>query len=217
MAPTRTCLTKTTWPALSHSCQQGGGASWLEELPKPTQTSFREPGWHWELHGKHCRFRIDWPYKRIRINLLKRLKCGEHSSENQKPRQCHKCSKQSKTQKRNRKKANRQHATARIWHVGLMASAPLVAFLEQGARQALQDGFPANPSRKLAHSSQNRKSRQRHKCGDNRKHSKQSGTPRPVLTPMCVFGLTLYLVKPPSWGKVSGGCPSPFLFVPRNL
>ena len=42
-------------------------------------------------------------------------------------------------------------------------------------------------------------------------------TPRPVLTPMCVYGLTLYLVKSPSWGNVSGGCPSPFLFVPRNL
>ena len=34
----------------------------------------------------------------------------------------------------------------------------------------------------------------------------------PVLTPMCVYGLTLYLVKPPSWGNVSGGCPSPSSF-----
>ena len=35
------------------------------------------------------------------------------------------------------------------------------------------------------------------------------GTPKPVFTPMRVYGVALYLVKPPSWGKVSGGHPSP--------
>ena len=47
-------------------------------------------------------------------------------------------------------------------------------------------------------------------------HWRLLGTPRPVLTQMCVYGLTLYLVKPPSWGNVSGECPSPCLFLPRN-
>ena len=43
------------------------------------------------------------------------------------------------------------------------------------------------------------------------------GTSKPVFTPIPVYGVTLHLVKPPSWGKVSGAHPSRFLFLARNL
>ena len=43
-----------------------------------------------------------------------------------------------------------------------------------------------------------------------------SGTPRPVLTPMCVYGLTLYLVKPPSWGKCIWWMPLPQPLCPKE-
>ena len=42
------------------------------------------------------------------------------------------------------------------------------------------------------------------------------GTPKPVFTAMRVYGVTLYLVKPPSWGKVSGGHPIPLPLPPKK-
>ena len=37
-----------------------------------------------------------------------------------------------------------------------------------------------------------------------------------MFTPMCVYGLTLYLGNSPSWGKVSGGYPLPLPLRPKE-